>query len=30
MAFTEIDIGVISTVHVDLGMIFRTVIRNEF
>ena len=30
MPLIEIDTGVISTAHVDLGMIFRSVIRNEF
>ena len=30
MPLIEIDTCVISTAHVDLGMIFRSVIRNEF
>ena len=30
MSLIEIDTSVISTTHVDLGMIFRSVIRNEF
>ena len=30
MPLIEIGTGVISTAHVDLGMIFRSVILNEF